>query len=132
MATTHRDVNAATNTLSCISDDPDDHTERTRHGILEAHLSIIGFLVVGLIAGFIARALVPGPDTMGIIPTLILGVVGSFVGGFIFAIFTDDKILSPNPTGIIGSIIGAIVALLLWRKFGPKAKSTEPQTTAGS
>ncbi len=95
-------------------------------------MSIIGFLVVGLIAGFIARALVPGPDTMGIIPTLILGVVGSFVGGFIFAIFTDDKILSPNPTGIIGSIIGAIVALLLWRKFGPKAKSTEPQTTARS
>lgn len=132
MATTHRDVNAATNTLSCISDDPDGHTGRTRHGILEAHMSIIGFLVVGLIAGFIARALVPGPDTMGIIPTLILGVVGSFVGGLILAIFTDDKILSPNPTGIIGSIIGAIVALLLWRKFGPKAKSTEPQTTAGS
>lgn len=92
-------------------------------------MSIIWFLIVGLIAGFIARALVPGPDPMGILPTLILGVVGSFVGGFIFAIFTDDKILDPNPTGIIGSVIGAIVALLIWRRVGPNrqaASSTEP------
>ena len=93
-------------------------------------MNIIIFLIVGLIAGFIARALVPGPDPMGIVPTLILGIVGSFVGGFIFALFTDDKILEFNPTGLIGSLIGAIVALLIWRAVGPKLSSgtTSPDT----
>ena len=44
-------------------------------------MGIIGFVIVGLIAGFIARALVPGPDPMGWLGTMILGIVGSFVGG---------------------------------------------------
>ena len=86
-------------------------------------MSIIIFLIVGLVAGFIARALVPGDDSMGILPTLILGIIGSFVGGFIFSLFTDKKILDFNPTGLIGSVIGAIVALLIWRAVGPKLSS---------
>lgn len=85
-------------------------------------MNIIWFLVVGLIAGFIARALVPGKDTMGILPTLILGVVGSFVGGLIFSLFQSDReILEFSTTGLIGSVLGAIVALLVYRQVKARA-----------
>lgn len=80
-------------------------------------MGLIWFLVVGLVAGFIARALVPGKDTMGLLPTLVLGVVGSYVGGVIFALFSSDSSITDfNATGLIGSIIGAIVALLIYRQ----------------
>jgi uncharacterized membrane protein YeaQ/YmgE (transglycosylase-associated protein family) len=77
-------------------------------------LGLIVFLIVGLIAGFIARALVPGPDPMGWLGTMILGVVGSFVGGTLAALLFGGT-LDVSPTGIVGSIIGAIVVLLIWR-----------------
>jgi uncharacterized membrane protein YeaQ/YmgE (transglycosylase-associated protein family) len=85
-------------------------------------LNILWFLIVGLIAGFLARALVPGKDPMGFLATLILGVVGSFVGGFIFSLFQSDRdILDFSTTGLIGSIIGAIVALLIYRQIKARA-----------
>lgn len=85
-------------------------------------MNLIWFLIVGLIAGFIARALVPGKDAMGFLPTLVLGIVGSFVGGFIFALFQSDRdVLDFSTTGLIGSIIGAIVALLVWRQIKARA-----------
>ena len=78
---------------------------------------IITLLIVGLIAGFLARAIVPGRDAMGIGATIVLGIVGSFIGGFIgYLIFHkdgDDGFLQPS--GIIGSVIGAIIALLIYR-----------------
>ena len=78
---------------------------------------IIGLIIVGLIAGFIARAVVPGPDPMGIVGTIVLGIVGSFVGGFIlWAIFgADFEDGAAQTSGIIGSVIGAIIALLIYR-----------------
>ena len=77
-------------------------------------MNVIWWLIVGLVAGFIARGLVPGKDQMGVLGTLVLGLVGSLVGGFIGAIFTsnDDDF---SPSGLIGSIIGAIIALLIYR-----------------
>jgi len=80
-------------------------------------MSIILFLIVGLIAGFIARALVPGPDPMGWLGTMILGIVGSFVGGTLAALVFGGT-LDLSPTGIIGSIVGAIIVLLIWRAMG--------------
>ncbi|WP_375407373.1 GlsB/YeaQ/YmgE family stress response membrane protein [uncultured Amnibacterium sp.] len=78
--------------------------------------TLITVIVVGLIAGFIARAVVPGRQSMGIVATILLGIVGSFVGGFLgFLIFhsdAQDGLLQPS--GIIGSIIGAIIALLIY------------------
>lgn len=85
-------------------------------------MGLIGFLIVGLLAGFLARALVPGKDTMGLLATLVLGVVGSFVGGFIFALFQSDRdVLDFTTTGFIGSVIGAIVALLIYRQMKARA-----------
>ena len=80
-------------------------------------MGLIVFLVVGLIAGFIARALVPGPDSMGWLGTMILGIIGSFVGGTIAALLFGGT-LDVTPAGLIGSIIGAIIVLLVWRAMG--------------
>jgi uncharacterized membrane protein YeaQ/YmgE (transglycosylase-associated protein family) len=78
-------------------------------------VSIIIFLIVGIIAGFIARAVVPGRQNMGIIATLILGIVGSFVGGLILSFLPGGaKFPDFSPAGLIGSIIGAIVVLLIY------------------
>jgi uncharacterized membrane protein YeaQ/YmgE (transglycosylase-associated protein family) len=75
--------------------------------------TIIGLIVIGLIAGFIARAVIPGKQSMGILMTILLGIVGSFVGGFLgFLIFGSDPAQGfLQPAGIIGSIIGAIIVL---------------------
>ena len=83
---------------------------------------LIGLVVVGLIAGLLARALVPGDDSMGIGATILLGIVGSFVGGFLadvlFRSDADDRGLSP--AGIIGSIVGAIVVLLIYNAMADR------------
>ncbi len=78
---------------------------------------IIALIIIGAIAGFIARAVVPGPDPMGVVGTIVLGIVGSFVGGFLgYLIFHKDASQGAlQPSGIIGSIIGAIVVLLVYR-----------------
>jgi uncharacterized membrane protein YeaQ/YmgE (transglycosylase-associated protein family) len=80
-------------------------------------MGIIVFLIVGLIAGFIARALVPGPDPMGWLGTMILGIVGSFVGGTLGALVFGGS-LDLSASGLVGSIIGAIIVLLIWRAMG--------------
>ncbi len=78
---------------------------------------IVYLIVIGLIAGFIARFLVPGPDPMGVVATIVLGMVGSFIGGFLgWAIFGNDFSEGAlQPSGVIGSIVGAVIALLVWR-----------------
>ena len=73
--------------------------------------SILGYLVVGLIVGVLARFLLPGDDPMGIIGTIIVGIIGAVIGGWAAgAIFKDTA-------GVdwIASIITAIVLLLIWR-----------------
>ncbi|QOD43542.1 GlsB/YeaQ/YmgE family stress response membrane protein [Clavibacter zhangzhiyongii] len=84
---------------------------------------IISLIVVGLIAGFIARAVVPGRQNLGILKTILLGIVGSFVGGFLgFLIFQHDVMDGfLQPAGIIGSIIGAIIVLLIYVKVGGRS-----------
>lgn len=78
---------------------------------------IIVLLVVGLIAGLLARLLVPGPDPMSLAATWVLGVLGSFAGGFLgYLLFDNDKEDGAiQPAGWIGSILGAIVLLLIYR-----------------
>ena len=85
-------------------------------------MGLILFLIVGLIAGFIARALVPGPDPMGWLGTMILGIVGSFVGGTLAALLFGGT-LDINAAGIVGSIIGSIIVLLIWRAMGRERTS---------
>jgi uncharacterized membrane protein YeaQ/YmgE (transglycosylase-associated protein family) len=81
---------------------------------------ILWLLIIGLIAGALARLLVPGKDPLGIGGTILLGIVGSFIGGFLgYLLFGHDKgegLLQPS--GIIGSVIGSVIALLIYRRVG--------------
>jgi uncharacterized membrane protein YeaQ/YmgE (transglycosylase-associated protein family) len=78
---------------------------------------VLYLIVIGLIAGFLARLLVPGPDPMSVGGTILLGIIGSFVGGFLlYALFNADASEGAfQASGIVGSVIGAIIVLLLYR-----------------
>jgi uncharacterized membrane protein YeaQ/YmgE (transglycosylase-associated protein family) len=71
-------------------------------------MGLILFLIMGLIAGLIARAVMPGRDPMGWVATLLLGVVGAFLGGFLFG--GPD-----NAVGYLGAIIGTLIVLFVYR-----------------
>ncbi|KQR46257.1 putative membrane protein YeaQ/YmgE (transglycosylase-associated protein family) [Frigoribacterium sp. PvP120] len=77
---------------------------------------IISLLVIGLIAGAVARLVVPGKQNISIPMTILLGVIGSFVGGFLaYLLFGSDNADGFfQPSGIIGSIIGAIIVLVIY------------------
>lgn len=79
--------------------------------------TIVGLLVIGIVAGFVARLLVPGRDSMGVGATIVLGIVGSFIGGFLgYVLFHKDSSEGfVQPSSWIGSIIGAVIALLVYR-----------------
>jgi uncharacterized membrane protein YeaQ/YmgE (transglycosylase-associated protein family) len=97
------------------------HEHARNGGIFPYMLGFIVFLlIVGLIAGAIARLVVPGRDPMSLLGTLGLGVVGSFVGGFLqnLVFLHTVSLFALHPTGILGSIIGSIIVLLLSRLFG--------------
>jgi uncharacterized membrane protein YeaQ/YmgE (transglycosylase-associated protein family) len=82
-------------------------------------MSIVVWLLIGLVAGFLARALVPGRDPMGILGTLVLGLVGSMVGGFLANLLFDDTSI-----GIVGATIGSIIALLVYRAVSGHSERT--------
>ena len=80
---------------------------------------IVSLIVVGLIAGALARLVVPGKQDLSIPMTILIGIVGSFVGGFLgYLIFhKDGQDGFFQPSGIIGSVIGAIIVLLVWTRI---------------
>jgi uncharacterized membrane protein YeaQ/YmgE (transglycosylase-associated protein family) len=84
---------------------------------------ILLLLVIGFIAGLIARAIVPGSNSMSILSTTLLGIIGSFVGGFLFKVLfnTDASSGELQPSGFIGSVIGAVIALVLYNLVNKKA-----------
>jgi uncharacterized membrane protein YeaQ/YmgE (transglycosylase-associated protein family) len=77
---------------------------------------IIAAIVIGIIAGYIGRALLPGPDPMGFVETVIVGIVGALLGWVVFTyllgIGDKDKF---DLGGIIGAILGTMVVLLILR-----------------
>jgi uncharacterized membrane protein YeaQ/YmgE (transglycosylase-associated protein family) len=87
---------------------------------------IVYLLVFGAIAGYLARLLVPGPDPMGFFATVLLGIVGSFIGGAIgYYLFEEDSGEGAfQASGIIGSIVGAVLALLIWRAISGSRRTT--------
>lgn len=85
---------------------------------------VISIIVIGFIAGLIARAIVPGDDSMGLVATTLLGIAGSLVGGFLgYVLFGADASSGAFQTaGLIGSIIGAIIVLLIVRMVGRRER----------
>jgi uncharacterized membrane protein YeaQ/YmgE (transglycosylase-associated protein family) len=84
---------------------------------------IVSILVIGLVAGALARLLVPGKQNLSVAMTVVLGVVGSFVGGFLgYLLFGKDSAEGLlQPSGIIGSIIGAVIVLVIWLRVGGRS-----------
>jgi uncharacterized membrane protein YeaQ/YmgE (transglycosylase-associated protein family) len=77
-------------------------------------MGIVGWIVAGLVVGALARLLLPGPDPVGCLGTILIGVGGSFVGGLLASLIFERD-LQLRPTGLIGSVIGAMLLLLLRR-----------------
>jgi uncharacterized membrane protein YeaQ/YmgE (transglycosylase-associated protein family) len=79
---------------------------------------IIGAIILGIVAGFLGRLLMPGPDPMGFLATTILGLAGALVGWLIFTallgIGDEDKF---DLGGIIGAVIGVMLLLALYRAY---------------
>jgi uncharacterized membrane protein YeaQ/YmgE (transglycosylase-associated protein family) len=78
---------------------------------------IISMILIGIVAGYIARLLVPGRDPLSFLQTIVLGVVGSFVGGFLGYVLFDKDLDEGGlqASGVLGSIIGAVIVLLVYR-----------------
>jgi uncharacterized membrane protein YeaQ/YmgE (transglycosylase-associated protein family) len=78
--------------------------------------TIISSLVIGLIIGAIARLLMPGRDPMGCLATSLVGIAGSFVGGFIGQLIWPGRAGYVRP-GFLLSVVGAMIVLWIWRRL---------------
>ena len=88
-------------------------------------MNLLSWIVLGLLAGAIAKFVIPGPDGGGIIGTLLLGIIGAFIGGSLATFFTTGHLALTATTlsipGIVLAVVGAIVAVFLWRLVTRKA-----------
>jgi uncharacterized membrane protein YeaQ/YmgE (transglycosylase-associated protein family) len=88
-------------------------------------MNILAWIVLGLIAGAIAKAIYPGHQSGGILGTLILGVIGAFVGGSLYNLFTTGTIslaaTGLSIGGIVVAVIGAIIALWIYYALGRRS-----------
>jgi uncharacterized membrane protein YeaQ/YmgE (transglycosylase-associated protein family) len=84
-------------------------------------MNLIAWIVLGLVAGAIAKAIYPGVQGGGIVATLILGVIGAFIGGTLFSFLSTGSLqlasTSFSLAGLLVAVIGAIVAIFLWGLF---------------
>jgi uncharacterized membrane protein YeaQ/YmgE (transglycosylase-associated protein family) len=81
-------------------------------------MNIIAWIVLGLLAGAIAKAIYPGHQGGGILATILLGIVGAFVGGSLYSLFATGSLslaaTSLSIPGLIVAVIGSLVAIFLW------------------
>lgn len=77
-------------------------------------LSFVWWLIVGLIAGALARLIMPGRDAMGLLATMLLGIIGSILGGLVAGLIWRTE-TGFHPGGLLLSLLGAIFALWIWR-----------------
>ena len=87
--------------------------------LLKSMIHLIWSLIVGFIIGYIARAIMPGAQHLGFLMTSLLGIGGSFVGGFIGQLISKPREgANFHPAGILMSIVGALILLWAYTKFG--------------
>lgn len=78
-------------------------------------MALLAFLLFGLVVGLIARALMPGTQSMGCFATALLGCAGSLVGGLLGNLVLGRSLFAVAPSGFIGSVIGALIVLFALR-----------------
>jgi len=79
-------------------------------------VGIISWIVLGLIAGVLAKWIMPGEDRMGLILTVLLGVAGAFVGGYLGSLLGLGTISSLNIGNIVSATAGAFLLLFVYRQ----------------
>lgn len=84
----------------------------------------IAWIVVGIIAGFLARAVVPGEGPGGVLGDLIIGIVGALIGGWIFRAFGHVGVTGFNLWSILVAFVGGVVLLLIIRLLTPRRAVT--------
>jgi uncharacterized membrane protein YeaQ/YmgE (transglycosylase-associated protein family) len=84
-------------------------------------MNILAWVVLGLLAGAIAKAIDPAARGSGILGTLLLGIMGAFVGGTLATLLTTGKLVSTTATlslaGILIAVVGAIIAVFIWHRL---------------
>ncbi|AFZ55836.1 GlsB/YeaQ/YmgE family stress response membrane protein [Anabaena cylindrica FACHB-243] len=84
-------------------------------------MNIIAWIILGILAGALAKAIYPGHQGGGIISTIILGIVGAFIGGTIFTLLSTGTLQLTSATfslpGFLVAIVGAMIAIYLWELF---------------
>jgi len=80
-------------------------------------MSLILFILFGFVIGLVARALMPGNQQMGWLATIGLGIAGSFLGGILVSLVTSHEITDLHTAGVIGSLVGALVLLVVASGF---------------
>jgi uncharacterized membrane protein YeaQ/YmgE (transglycosylase-associated protein family) len=88
-------------------------------------MGLIAFLVFGVIVGFLARAIMPGRQQMGVLATMLLGIAGAFVGGLIGSAIQGLPLTDLHPGGLIGSLLGALLLLALM-SYGSRRRHAVP------
>ncbi len=83
-------------------------------------MGLCGWIIFGFLAGLIARAVMPGRQAMGLIATTLLGIAGSFMGGFLASLLSGGSWQVLRPSGFIGAVIGAVVLLMLGRMMSDR------------
>jgi uncharacterized membrane protein YeaQ/YmgE (transglycosylase-associated protein family) len=88
-------------------------------------MSIIAWIVLGAIAGYLAGFLVKGDEGLGVIGHIVLGIVGALVGGFLASVLFNVKLDGPlDITTIVVSVIGAIIVVFLVNLVTSRSRST--------
>ncbi len=85
-------------------------------------MGLLLFVVFGLVVGFLARAILPGRQSMGLLMTAVLGMVGSLLGGFLGSMISDNDFTRVHAAGLIGSVVGSMLLLWLVSMGGRRAR----------
>jgi uncharacterized membrane protein YeaQ/YmgE (transglycosylase-associated protein family) len=86
---------------------------KRRHPWRTLAMSLIAFILFGLIIGLVARAIMPGRQSMGLVATALLGMAGSFVGGLVGSLVYGGRIFELHSAGLLGSLLGALLVMFL-------------------
>ena len=93
---------------------------------------IIAAIVIGIVAGYLGRLLLPGPDPMGFVGTVLVGIVGSLLGFFLFTsvlgIGDNDKF---DLGGLIGAVVGTMIVLAIYRMVAGRGGARTGTGTRG-
>ena len=84
-------------------------------------MGILAFIVVGLIAGLLAKLVLPGDDPGGLIVTTLVGIAGAFAGGFVVGILGGAGVTGINIWSILVATLGAVVLLAIYRLFASRS-----------